>query len=74
MDTTFKSRTRGELIPTVIIEFHDLPNLWMTKDRYKDSGGYQGLLKNEELSIREIKKIHHLLKNPKDFPENEWPS
>lgn len=67
-----KSRTRGELIPAVIFEFHNWMNLWMTKKQYEAEGGYKGWIKSLQIPINEIKKVHHLLLNPKDFPTEEW--
>ena len=67
-----KSRTKGELIPVVIFEFRDWMNLWLTKEQYQDEGGYKGVLKTFAIPVGEIKKVHHLLVNPKDFPTAEW--
>ena len=68
----FKSRTTGELIPAVVVEFHDIQNLYMTKGQYEQMGGYRGFLKSQEVSPRWIKKVHKILLNPDDFPEEEW--
>jgi len=67
-----KSRTKGELIPVVIFEFHNWMNLWLHKGVYELEGGYKGCLKTFEIPIHEIKKVHHLLVNPKDYPTAEW--
>ena len=67
-----KSRIKGELIPSVIIEFHDWMNLWLTKSEYEVQGGYRGLLKDYCIPVGKIKKVHHFLLNPKDFPTNDW--
>jgi len=67
-----KSRTKGELIPSVIVEFHDLPYFYWTKEQWEYNGGYQGFLKSCEISIIEIKKVHKLLLNPHDFPTEAW--
>lgn len=68
----YKSDTKGELVPTVIIEFYDLPDLWLTKDQYINEGGFKGLLKSMSICIRWIKNVHHLLKNPNAYPVHEW--
>lgn len=70
--TKYKSDTKGELIPTVIVEFHDLPDLWLTKDQYTAEGGFSGLLKSMSLCIGWVKKVHHLLKNPNTYPVEAW--
>jgi hypothetical protein len=67
-----KSRTRGELIPCVIFEFSGMPDLYFTKDQYKDEGGYRGILKSMCLSIRDIIKAHHIILNPSDWPTEDW--
>ncbi len=51
-----KSRTKGELIPAVIIEFRNWPNLYATRDEYESWGGYQSVLKDFEVPVGEIKK------------------
>lgn len=69
----FKSRTTGELIPSVIIEFHNWQNLYMTKDQWEnDVGPYSKFLKTHEVPVGEIKKVHKILLNPDDFPAEEW--
>lgn len=68
----YKSDTKGDLIPVVIFQFHHLPDLWITQGQYESLGGYVGVLKNMSLSVGWIKKVHHLLKNPRKFPENDW--
>lgn len=67
-----KSRTAGELISSVIVEFVNLPDYYFTKAQWDSIGGYQGLLFTHEISILEIKKVHKLLLNPSDFPTEEW--
>jgi hypothetical protein len=68
-----KSRIKGELISAVIFEFYNWPNLWMTKDNYEACGGYKGHIKDLEVPVGELKKVHHLLVNPSDFPTDDWP-
>jgi hypothetical protein len=68
-----KSRTTGELIPSVIIEFTGgQADYYWTKDQWDDIGGYKGFLKSHSMSILDIKKVHKLLLNPSDFPTTEW--
>ncbi len=68
----YKSRTKGELIPAVIVEFHDLPDYYWTRDQWQANGGYKGFLQSHQMPISDIKKVHYLLLNPKDFPSTEW--
>jgi hypothetical protein len=72
MDIPKKSRTKGELIPAVIFEFHNWSNLWMTEEQYNGEGGYNGLKRSLCIPVGELKKVHHLLLNPQDFPKNDW--
>tara|TARA_R110000782_G_C14661053_1_gene397845 strand:+ start:64 stop:288 length:225 start_codon:yes stop_codon:yes gene_type:complete len=72
MKIPVKSRTKGELIPSIIIEFHDLPDYYFSKGQWDNIGGYQGFLKSHSMSIIEIKKVHKLLLNPIDFPSGDW--
>jgi|GEM_PF-5882691 len=67
-----KSRTKGELIPVVIFEFRDWMNLWLHKSEYQFEGGYRGIIKSFQVPVGELKKVHHLLVNPKDIPDEEW--
>jgi hypothetical protein len=68
----YKSRTSGELIPMIIVEFNDLPDFYWTKDQWEANGCYRGFIKNCCISIRDIKKVHKLLLNPEDFPTEVW--
>lgn len=68
----YKSDTRGELIPTVIVQFDDYPDLWLTKDQYNDMGKTKGLVKNG-FPLRNIIAVHHVLKNPSKYPTSDWP-
>ncbi len=47
---------KGDLIPTVIVEFHNLPDYWLTKAHYDAEGKFKGALTSLEVSIREVKK------------------
>ena len=67
-----KSRTKVELIPSVIVEFYDLADYYWTLDQWKENGSYKGFLKSHEISPRKVKKVHRLLLNPDDFPSNAW--
>lgn len=62
----------GDLTPTVIIEFHNMSDLWMTKEQYDSEGKFKGFLKSFGVPIYEINKVHHLLKYIKDYPTKEW--
>ena len=62
----------GKLIPVVIVEFHDYSDLWLHKGWYEEHGKFKGLIKEMSLSIRDIKKVHHLLKYASSFPTQEW--
>ena len=69
----FKSRTTGELIPSVIVEFRTWPSLYCTKDQWaNDVGPYQKFLKSFGVPTGELKKVHRILLNPDDFPTEEW--
>ncbi len=68
----YRNDTKGELAPTVIVQFDaNYPDLWMSKQEYEANGSYQGLLKS--FPLRHIVKVHHLLKNPKNYPTADWP-
>lgn len=68
----YKSKTKGELIPSIIIEFYNMPDYVWSKDQWEDNGGYRGFLKSHGISILDIKKIHKVLLNPQDFPTTVW--
>jgi hypothetical protein len=69
----YKSRTKGELIPAVIVEFHSLQNLYCTKDQWDNGvGPYHKFLKDNCIPVGEVKKLHRILLNPDDFPTEEW--
>lgn len=72
MSIPTKSRTKGELLSYVIFEFVNWANLWLSKDQYLSYGGYRGVIKSLEIPVGEIKKVHHLIVNPKDVPTNDW--
>jgi hypothetical protein len=59
-------------IPTVKIEFWNLPFLVMEEEIYKRNGKFKGFLKDFQMSIREVKKVHHVLMRPQDYPTSEW--
>lgn len=61
-----------EKIPTVKIEFHDKPYLVMEERAYKENGGWKGFLKDFCMPIWEVKKVHHILMRPQDYPTAEW--
>jgi len=68
----YKSDTRGELVPTVIVEFDEYPDLWLTKNNYDGMGKMKGLIKNG-FPLRNIVKVHHVIKNPSKYPTEDWP-
>jgi hypothetical protein len=69
----YKSDMRGELIPTVIVQFDsNFPDLWMTKEEYDANGKFKGLLKSG-FPLRNIIKVHCVLKNPSKYPTTDWP-
>ena len=59
-------------IPTVKIEFHDLPFLIMTKEQYNEEGRFIGLIKGGAFVMRDVKKVHHVLMDEKDYPTEDW--
>lgn len=67
-----KPKKGDELIPVVIIEFHDLMDFWIDKETYDMEGKFIGLLRYLGVSIRAVKKVHHLLKLASSFPDNAW--
>jgi len=68
-----KSRTKGELIPTIIVEFNNgCPDYYLSKGQWEEIGGYRGFLKSHAISILDIMKVHTLLLNPSDFPTQAW--
>lgn len=71
----FKSRTTGELIVAVVIEFRNWQTLVMTRDTWDlNFKTYRDFLKCLEVPVGELKKIHKILLNPDDFPSasEEW--
>jgi len=67
-----KPKKGEELIPVVIFEFHGLQDLWLHEGQYEMEGKFRGMLKYLCISIRSIKKVHHLLKLASSFPTQEW--
>lgn len=61
-----------EKIPTVRIEMHDLPDLILSKEYYDEMGKYKGFLKHFGMSIRKIKKVHHILMCISKYPTQAW--
>ena len=59
-------------IPTVKVEFHWLPDLILSKEEYDDNGGWNGFLKESHTYPSEIKKVHHILMDVKDYPTKAW--
>lgn len=68
-----KSRTKGELISAVIVEFRNgMMDYYWTKDQWNDIGGYQGFLKSHSISVLDIMKVHRRLLNADDFLTDAW--
>lgn len=61
-----------ELIPTVIIQFHNYPDLWMTREQYDNEGKFKGILKSLCISIKEVRQVYKPLKHPSSYPTAEW--
>jgi hypothetical protein len=61
-----------ELIPTVIIQFHDYMDLWMTLDEYNALSKFSGVMKFMNLSFKSVIRVHKLLKHPSSYPATEW--
>ena len=61
-----------EKMPTVKIEFWDLPNLIMTKEEYEMYGKFKGLIKDGAFRIYDVKKVHHILMSPSKYPTQPW--
>jgi hypothetical protein len=59
-------------IPAVIFQFKSYSDLVMTLDEYNEQGKFIGVLKNMALSIRDVIKVHKVLKYPENFPTQEW--
>lgn len=67
-----KYKSGKELIPTVIVQFHSMADLWMTKKQYDDEGRFKGLLKSFSVSIKDIANVWHVLKYPSSYPTTDW--
>ncbi len=59
-------------IPTVKIEFHDMPDFILTKEQYNNEGKFIGLIKGGSFCIRDVKKVHHILMEEKKYPIQSW--
>ena len=59
-------------IPTVKIEFHYLPDFIMTEEQYKNEGKFIGLIKGGNFIMSDVKKVHHVLIDEKDYPSQAW--
>lgn len=63
---------QGEKIPTVRIEFHSMPDLIMETAEYNRIGKWEGLLKEYSINPKDVKKVHHIMMSPKDYPTEAW--
>lgn len=59
-------------IPAVVFQFKHYSDLVMTLDEYNEQGKFKGVLKNMAVSIRDIVKVHKVMKHPENFPTQEW--
>jgi hypothetical protein len=59
-------------IPAVKIEFKELPDFICEKEYWDDHGGYAGVMRELNQPFKAVKKVHHILLYPHQFPENEW--
>lgn len=61
-----------EKIPTVKVEFKRLPDFIITEEDYKEMGGWKGFLRENSINPKDVKKVHHILLKPKDYPTIAW--
>lgn len=59
-------------IPTVKVEFHDLPDFILEEKEYKKFGGIMKFCSANSIQLKDIKKVHHLLMRSQDYPIREW--
>lgn len=59
-------------IPTVIVEFHHLPDFVMSKEEYDEMGKWNGFLKLNCINPRDVKKVHHVLMDESKYPTKAW--
>jgi hypothetical protein len=59
-------------IPTVKIEFHDLPDFIMSKEQYDSEGKFIGLIKGGSFRIMDVKKVHHIMMDIRQYPDEPW--
>lgn len=47
---------KGAIVPieVVVFKFHGMPDYILSREQYDKEGGYQGIIKSHELSIRDI--------------------
>lgn len=58
--------------PTVRIEFKNKPSFIMSLEYYKSFGNYWGFIREHSISPNDIKKVHHIMLDPKDYPTEAW--
>ncbi len=61
-----------EKIPTVKVEFKHLPDFILTEEDYKVMGKWKGFLKANSINPLDVKKVHHILMKPEDYPTSAW--
>ena len=59
-------------IPTVKIEFKSLPDFIMTNEDYESNGKWNGFLKQNHINPKDVKKVHHVLMDTRDYPTQAW--
>lgn len=59
-------------IPTVRIEFKVLPDYILSKEEYDSIGKWKGFLKLNSICPKDVKKVHHILMDIKDYPTEAW--
>lgn len=59
-------------IPTVKIEFKFLPDFILSKEDYDNMGKWNGFRKLNSIQAKDVKKVHFILMDVKDYPTQNW--
>ena len=59
-------------IPTIRVEFKYLPDFIMSEEYYNKIGKWQGFLKENNIKMKDVKKVHRILMSKKDYPKTAW--
>lgn len=59
-------------IPTVKVEFKFLPDFIMSKEEYDSIGKWNGFLSLNHINPKDVKKVHYILMDVKDYPTQDW--